>query len=87
MSDAKALVMAVLRRIGPWTLVRIGVDPGRALTNAQPTTTELRAGRAEQLALIRQRMDKQAVTLTRARAGSTWPAHPNLSHLSRRIGT
>jgi hypothetical protein len=48
--------MATLRRMGLRTLVRIGIEPGRALTNAQPTTKELTDGRAEQLAYIRQRM-------------------------------
>jgi hypothetical protein len=56
MSDTRNPVMATLRRMGLRTLVRIGIDPGRALTNAQPTTKELTDGRAEQLAYIRQRM-------------------------------
>ena len=49
-----------------------GLDPGRALTNAQPTTKELNDGRAEQFACIRQRMVEQAEDpITAPRPGST----------------
>jgi len=56
MADTRTPLIAALRRMGLRTLVRIGLDPGRALTNAQPTTKELNDGRAEQFACIRQRM-------------------------------
>jgi len=53
MADTRTPLIAALRRIGLRTLVAIGLDPGRALTNAQPTTKELNDGRAEQFACIR----------------------------------
>ena len=60
MADTRTPLIAALRRMGLRTLVRIGLDPGRALTNAQPTTKELNDGRAEQFACIRRRMVEQA---------------------------
>jgi hypothetical protein len=60
MSDTRTPVIATVRRMGLLTLARIGIEPGRALTNAQPTTKELYDGRAEQLAYITQRMIENA---------------------------
>jgi hypothetical protein len=34
MADTRTPLIAALRRMGLRTLVRIGLDPGRALTNA-----------------------------------------------------
>ena len=71
MAGTRTPLIAALRRIGLRTLVRIGIEPGRALTNAQPTTKELNDGRAEQLACIRQRMVEQAEDpITAPRQGS-----------------
>jgi len=40
------------RRGAAWPLRRLGLEPGRALANAQPSPAEVQAGRAEQLAFI-----------------------------------
>jgi hypothetical protein len=72
MSDTSDRVTAALRRIGLRTLIQIGIEPGRALTNARPMTKELNDGRAEQLAYIRQRMVEEAEDPSAAlRPGST----------------
>jgi hypothetical protein len=71
MADTRTPLIAATRRISLRKLVRIGLDPGRALTNAQPTTKELNDGRAEQFACIRQRMVEQAGDpITAPRPGS-----------------
>jgi hypothetical protein len=41
-----------LRRVAAWPLRRLGLEPGRALTNAQPPPAQVQARRAEQLAHI-----------------------------------
>lgn len=66
MADTRTPLIAALGRMGLRTLVRIGLDPGRALTNAQPTTKELNDGRAEQFACIR------CDALSRAQPQPSW---------------
>jgi hypothetical protein len=39
-----------LRHGAAWPLRRLGLEPGRALANAQPSPAEVQASRAEQLA-------------------------------------
>jgi hypothetical protein len=41
-----------LRHIAAWPLRRLGLDPGRALANAQPSPAEVQASQVEQLAYI-----------------------------------
>jgi len=41
-----------LRYGAAWPLRRLGLEPGRALANAQPSPAEVQASRAEQLAYI-----------------------------------
>jgi len=41
-----------LRHGAAWPLRRLGLEPGRALANAQPAPAEAQASRAEQLAYI-----------------------------------
>ena len=43
-----------LRRGASWPLRLLGLDPGRALTNAQPPPADVQASRAEQLAYFRE---------------------------------
>jgi hypothetical protein len=72
MADTRTPLIAALGRVGLRTLVRIGIEPGRAVSNAQPTTKELNDGRAEQFACIRQRMAEEAEDpITAPRPGST----------------
>jgi len=41
-----------VRHGAAWPLRRLGLQPGRALANAQPSPAEVQASRAEQLAYI-----------------------------------
>jgi hypothetical protein len=42
-----------IRRVVMWPLRSVGLDPGRALSNAQPSPAERNAWRLEQRAYIR----------------------------------
>ncbi len=42
-----------LRHDAAWPLRRLGLEPGRALVNAQPGPAALKASKADQLAYIR----------------------------------
>jgi hypothetical protein len=49
-----------LRHGAAWPLRRLGLEPGRALANAQPAPAEAQAGRVEQLAYIQAALPVQS---------------------------
>lgn len=51
-----------MRRVVRWPLRSVGLDAGRALTNAQPTPDAWQAQRLEQWAHIRARFDPSGTT-------------------------
>jgi hypothetical protein len=51
-----------VRRVVTWPFRSVGLDPGRALTNAQPTPDARQTQRLEQWVYIRARFDPTGAT-------------------------
>ncbi|HEX3335623.1 MAG TPA: hypothetical protein VHS54_04130 [Jatrophihabitans sp.] len=49
-----------IQRVVTWPLRSVGLDPGRALANAQPSPDERHARRMEQWEYVRSRFREQA---------------------------